>query len=155
MKTAQTPQLYCNEPPNRGQESYSYTSSSGFSDLPGIYKTLSKREFWKDSAGPESRSARHCGRDPCPVLAVNVSKSVVLRWCLPFCKTLSKILFCNRPRSRLSGPTGGSEYLSSATTYRVPASVPGDKCAGFGMPSTDSIHDPGYRFPRRPLLGSS
>src|SRR5215217_5184677 len=41
MKTAQTPQLYCNEPPNRGQESYSYTSSSSFLDLPGIYKTLS------------------------------------------------------------------------------------------------------------------
>ena len=53
-------------------------------------KTPSKREFWKDSAGPESRSARHWGGDLCPILAVKVGKIVVLRWCLPYCKTPSK-----------------------------------------------------------------
>jgi hypothetical protein len=32
--------------------------------------------------------------------------------------------------------TGGSEYLSGTTTYRVPASVLDDKSAGFGMTSS-------------------
>jgi hypothetical protein len=53
-----------------------------------LSKTPSKREFWKDSAEPESRSARHCSRDPCPVLAMKVGKIMVLRWCLPFTKLL-------------------------------------------------------------------
>src|SRR5215218_5331672 len=57
MKTAQTPQLYCNEPPNRGQESYSYTSCSSFSDLPGIYKTLSKSNLLGNC--PESPSVEY------------------------------------------------------------------------------------------------
>src|SRR5215218_11115711 len=65
MKTAQTPQLYCNEPPNRGQESYSYTSSSSFSDLPGLYKTLSKKEFCKvrtPTLAPAPGAALWCRR---------------------------------------------------------------------------------------------
>jgi hypothetical protein len=41
-----------------------------------------------------------------------------------------------RGASRHLRRVGGSEYLSGATTYRVPASVPGDKCAGFGRPSS-------------------
>src|SRR5215204_1192873 len=57
-------------------------------------QAASKREFWKASTGPESRSARRRGRDSWPVLATNVDTTVVFGWCLPFCKTLSEREFC-------------------------------------------------------------
>src|SRR5215212_10138941 len=86
MKTAQTPQLYCNEPPNRGQESYSYARScAGCGAL-----------------SPETEKLGHDNFRPKPASAsayTTVSFGVPLGWGHASSSILARALFGSTSRS--------------------------------------------------------